>query len=252
MLSRKARSLTLTWGTWGVKAWILAEPRSPLASFSLAWRSRSSHMLCSLWATGISHLPRMMSDFEVLGRTCRAARTGSLKSTSLFMMLMSISSTWSKTIARVSLTWRMRSELWSQLSKLCFRSMESWCKSQAIAGPLSLAQPRKNMSVFTVPLLSVSSKVKRRSRSLKGIFSILSRSRTFGLCTKACNSSMSSSPEPSVSPSWKIRRSESMTSVSALFLSSSSFSVLALAADSVHSTTTPMMAFISARDPMQK
>ena len=108
-------SLTLTWGTWGVKAWILAEPRSPchpaestrkrlkeaargvvlaLASLSLAWRSKSSHMLCSLWATGISHLksvktqchssfffgravglPRMISDFEVLGRTCRAART---------------------------------------------------------------------------------------------------------------------------------------------------------------------------------
>ena len=66
-------SLTLTWGTWGVSVWILAEPRSPfqaarealgeawpvalaLASLSLAWRSKSSHMLCSLWATGISHL----------------------------------------------------------------------------------------------------------------------------------------------------------------------------------------------------
>mmetsp|Transcript_52735 Transcript_52735/g.98720 ORF Transcript_52735/g.98720 Transcript_52735/m.98720 type:complete len:271 (+) Transcript_52735:146-958(+) len=221
-------------------------------SLVLAWRSKSSHMLCSLWATGISHLPRITSDLEVFGRTCLAARTGSLASTSLFMMLMSISSTWSRTMASVSLTWRILSELWSHLSRLCFKSMDSWCKSHAIAGPLNFAQPRKNRSVLTVPEQSVSSNVKRRSKSLNGRRNIFSRSRTWCLRTSVCNSSRSSSPEPSVSPSWKIRLRESMTKVSALCLSSSSFSVLARAADKVHSTTTPTMEFMRAREPIQK
>mmetsp|Transcript_15607 Transcript_15607/g.25567 ORF Transcript_15607/g.25567 Transcript_15607/m.25567 type:complete len:258 (+) Transcript_15607:251-1024(+) len=209
-------------------------------------------MLCSLGAMGISHLPRITSDLEVLGRTCRAANTGSLKSTSLFMIEMSMSSTWSRTIAKVSFTCRMRSLLWSQRSRFCLRSMESWCRSQAIAGPRSLAQPRKNMSVFTFPVQSVSSRVKSKSKSANGIRNIFKRSRTWCLQINACSSSISSSPEPSVSPSWKILRKESITAASARSFSSSSLSEDAFAADSVHSTTTAIMEFMRAKAPMQK
>mmetsp|Transcript_70242 Transcript_70242/g.205991 ORF Transcript_70242/g.205991 Transcript_70242/m.205991 type:complete len:340 (-) Transcript_70242:519-1538(-) len=130
------------------------------------------------------------------------------------------------------------------------RSTDRWCRSTDMAGPRSLEQPRKNMSVLISPVSFSSRRVKSRSRSPSGMSSIFMRWRTIGFVSAMWSSSRLRSPLPSVSASLKICSRDDMTFASSFRFSFPSFSSFALALARVLSTTTPTMVFRRASTAM--
>mmetsp|Transcript_11165 Transcript_11165/g.29746 ORF Transcript_11165/g.29746 Transcript_11165/m.29746 type:complete len:223 (+) Transcript_11165:453-1121(+) len=130
------------------------------------------------------------------------------------------------------------------------RSTDRWCRSTDMAGPRSLEQPRKNMSVLISPVSFSSRRVKSRSRSPSGMSSIFRRWRTTGFRSAPESSSRVRWPLPFVSASLKIFSRVARTFPSSSRFSFPSFSSFALALANVLSTTTPTMVFMRASTVM--
>mmetsp|Transcript_29905 Transcript_29905/g.95362 ORF Transcript_29905/g.95362 Transcript_29905/m.95362 type:complete len:302 (-) Transcript_29905:782-1687(-) len=212
-----------------------------------AGRSLAALACCVLVSSSGPRAPRARD-----WRARRAASMGSFSSPSPFTMSTSTAPMCCNKAARVALALLVALMLESATAMCRPRSTDMCCKSMAIAGPRSLEQPRKNVSVLMRPLWSSSSCPWSQYRSFVGISSIFIRSRTPGLFMTSTSSSMSSCPLLSVSASLKISLRDSMTIASVFSFSFALRSSFATALVRVVSTTTPTMVFNSTRTARQR